>query len=275
VDHHPSLERNTTGGISVYTDVFLRERAGIVVAFSERHGGVSVEPYASLNLAYHVGDDSHAVDDNRRTLWSALHLGDGAPAFTSAHQVHGFSVARVGNRGEPNEITPGTVAPEADALITDVPGTPLLLCFADCVPVILVAVGEQPAVAVVHAGWRGVVGGVIEQAVSALVKNYGSNPVSMLAYIGPHIGSDEFVVSEDVMAVFQSTFGRLSLVSPGPTGARVNLEAAVRESLTKLGVQSCNIASMGACTVRSTDRFFSHRAENGITGRHGAIAAIL
>ena len=275
MDHRPSLDRHTVGGVTVHTDSALRDRFGIAVAFSERSGGFSSEPYASLNLAYHVGDDAHAVDQNRSALWSALSLGDGAPNFTSAEQVHGFSVARVSDNTQPNAVAPGAVSPQTDALITNQPHAPLLLCFADCVPVVLVAMGEQPAVAVVHAGWRGVVGGVVDQTITALIDTYSIDPNSVLAYIGPHIGPEEFVVSEDVMAVFENSFGRLSLVSPGPTGFKINLEAAVRESLTKLGVQSCNIASMGACTVRSTERFFSYRAENSVTGRHGAVAAIL
>ena len=270
----PSLTQWTREGVTVHTDTQLQRDHGIVVAFTERTGGVSAAPYSSLNLAYHVGDEASDVDQNRTRTLRALGLDESLGHLTSAEQVHGTHPAIVSFSAIPPAVLPGSVAPATDALITAEPDVPLLLCFADCVPIILVSVSGPRVVSVVHAGWRGLVAGIIDQTVAEMARSLDVDPRHLIAYVGPHIGPESFVVSEDVASIFEMTFGKLSLVSSEPTGARVSLAAAVRESLTNLGVLSCNIALMGASTARSTDRFFSYRAEQGVTGRHGAIACI-
>lgn len=271
-DLTPTLSRHQIGDVALHLDQGLLDQCGIVVAFSERSGGESDSPFSSLNLGLHVGDAPEAVAANRRTFLTAAGVPHGALAHVvSAHQVHGVEVLTVDDL----EQVPAVPSPGTDALITPVAGVPLLLCFADCVPVILVAPGDHPVVAVVHSGWRGTLNDISGVALRKMVDDYGVDPASVLAYIGPYIGPNNFAVGQDVWTQFDAAFGTLTPVFTADGAVRFDLANAVRESLTTLGVQGCNIASMGVCTVDSVDRFFSYRAEGGVTGRLGALACIL
>ncbi len=160
----------------------------MVVAFSERTGGVSAPPFDSLNLAAHVGDDPGAVDENRRRVLTALDLegqvGDAdrpqnrSTVITSSRwTLRMLGVARWPHPGLPP-------VPATDALLTLEAGLPLLMCYADCVPIVLVAPGATPGVAVVHAGWRGALAGLPGATAAALAEATGSAPGELLAYVG-------------------------------------------------------------------------------------------
>lgn len=265
----PSLQLATSGSLRWWTDPGL---TGIVVAFSERTGGVSSPPYSSLNLAAHVDDDPAAVDANRRLLLDALDLAPFADRLTTATQVHGTRIARIDEElagsGARATSGPAPIA-DADGLMTGVAGIPLLLLYADCVPVVVVA--PTGAVAVLHAGWRGALGGIVGEGIAALCAHAGCGPDEVNVYVGPHIGGCHFEVSPDVGSQFARRFGTVSQVVPG----RVDLAAVVSTSSSDAGVDPCRIAVLGACTVETTDRFFSFRAESGLTGRHGALACIV
>lgn len=252
-------------------EVLLAEER-VLIGFSERSGGVSRTPFSSLNLASHVGDDPAAVDENRRRLLDALGLEAFRDRLTMAEQVHGDRIALVdqaiagagafADKGRPPLA-------KADALVTCEVGVPLALCFADCVPVILVAPG--PAIAVVHSGWRGALSSLPGMAVARLADLAGCEPSEVSAYIGPHILACHYQVSPEIMSQFVNTFGTLARASSGG----LDLDAAVSASLDRAGVAPCNIARLGTCTAETTDRFFSYRAEGGRTGRHSAVACIL
>lgn len=267
----PSLSRVTVGDIAYWTDVELAAARNIVVAFSERSGGESVAPYASLNLGLHVGDDPAAVHRNRLALLAAAGVADSAPSLVSAHQVHGTALYVADPATAP---LPHDPVPDTDALATSAPDVPLMLCFADCVPIVLVSPDNPRAVAVVHSGWRGTLDGIVGETLREMIALYGVDPAKVLAYIGPYIGPENFEVGEDVWALFAAKFGTLSAVKVAPQRYRFDLGDAVRESLHTLGVQSCHIVSLGACTVESVDHFFSFRAEDGVTGRLAALACI-
>ncbi len=284
----PSLKRITSQGLVFYTDEALFEKTGIRIAFSERTGGVSESPYASLNLGLHVGDKSEAVWQNRHRLASVAGLSVQATEhIASAEQVHGIHVekvdsnlkARLGINPQPFSAT--------DALVTNQIDQPLLLCFADCVPVILVSpCADKRAVAVVHSGWRGTLEEISSVALQALIDEYDIDPSSVFAYIGAYIGPKNFQVSLDIASQFAAKFDTLSTVmSPsclsnfshndrGEVTVQFDLADAIMESLTKLGVLPCNIVQLDVCSVETTDRFFSYRAERGVTGRHGALACL-
>lgn len=268
----PSLTRVEVGDLAYWTDCDLLRGAGVCICFSERAGGVSAPPFASLNLAAHVGDDPDAVDENRLRLLRALGLEGLARDLTMAEQVHGSTVrvidtARAG-QGSRAGASPGPV-PGCDALVTRSAAVPLLLCFADCVPVILVAPG--PAVAVVHSGWRGAAASIAARAALVLAEEAGCETSSIAAYVGAHIGPCHYPVGDEVLSHFREGFDRVAQAQSGG----LDLGAVVAESLTLAGVDPCNIVRLGACTAETTDRFFSHRAEAGLTGRHGALACIL
>lgn len=266
------LERFNLGAIGAWIDPDLLEAKGVLVAFSERGGGVSDPPMAALNLAAHVDDDPGAVDENRRRLLDALGIGHSRSSLTMSDQVHGARIARVTaeNAGAGSFASHGVLAiPGADALFTTRANTPLLLCFADCVPVVLVAPG--PVVAVAHAGWRGALASLPGACVMRMTAETGCAPDEVHAYIGPHIGSCHYEVSDEIMSHFVNTFGTFARADSGG----LDLDGVVTASLVDAGVAQCKIARLGLCTAENTDRFFSYRAEGGLTGRHSALACIV
>lgn len=268
----PGLTRVESDGVSFWTDERLRAHAGVIVAFSERQGGVSAAPYDSLNLAAHVGDDLRSVDENRRRFLVALGLAGAADRLVTAEQVHGSNVAvlQAQDAGRGGFAAGSRQAvPKTDALLTAAPALPLLLLFADCVPVVLVAPG--PVIAVAHAGWRGALAGLPGTTAQALAARAGCPASSIRAYVGAHIRACHYDVDETLLSQFANVFGTVSRAESGG----LDLGAVVTSSLTRSGVDPCSIAALGTCTAESTERFFSYRAEGGLTGRHGALACIV
>ncbi|TLM97734.1 MAG: laccase domain-containing protein [Actinobacteria bacterium] len=267
----PRLERRVASELAWWTDPGL-ESLGVTIAFSERAGGVSVAPFTTLNLAAHVGDEPEAVDENRSRLLTALGVGELRQQLVVPEQVHGERIGSVTREvtGAGAFAGRGT-APVAgtDALVCAERRVPLLMCFADCVPVIIVAPG--PAVAIVHAGWRGALASLPGKTAVVLADATGCATVDLTAYVGPHIGPCHYQVSSDILSHFVNTFGTFARADSGG----LDLGAVVEASLTGSGVAGCSIASLGACTAEETDRFFSYRAEGGHTGRHCALACIL
>jgi YfiH family protein len=262
------LVRTDNEGVSFHTDPILRERAGILLAFSERTGGVSPPPFESLDLAGHVGDDPAAVDENRGRFLSAVGAGSFSAMLTTAEQVHGDVVVRVershAGSGASVQCAPGPIS-GADALWTAEAGIPLMLFFADCVPVILVS--ESPrAVAVVHAGWKGTYAGIVGAAARAMIAGVG--PVELSAYVGPHIGACCYEVSPSLVSHFVNRFVTIPRASD-----RLDLAAAVAEDLDRAGIPRERQWHLGNCTAHNTNRYFSYRAE-GRTGRHCAFAML-
>jgi hypothetical protein len=266
------LTRFESDGIAWWTDVGLLDEHGILVAFSERGGGASQAPYEALNLAAHVGDEPARVDENRDRLLGALGLERARARLVTAEQVHGSRVVRVdegvagvgafAGKGDPP-------LPSTDGLVTSLEHTPLMLLFADCVPVVLVATAPRSTVCVVHAGWRGVAAGIVREGVEATAREAGSATSRVRAYVGPHIGACHYEVGDEVLSRFA---GVAATISPAP--GRLDLQAAVVSDLDLIGVPMDQRASLGMCTAEETGRFYSYRVE-ALTGRHGALAAIL
>ena len=267
----PRLQRQSKRGVAWWFDPGALE-SGVVVAFSERTGGVSAAPFESLNFAAHVGDDPAAVDENRSRLLEACGLGTSRASLTMAEQVHGkritivdgqnFGAGAFASRGEPP-------LPSTDAMVTARRGVPLALCFADCVPIVLVAPG--PAVAVAHSGWRGALSGIAGSTARDLASVASCDAAEIVAYIGPHIQSCHYDVGADVMSQFCNTFGTVARANSGG----LDLDAVVTASLVDAGVTQCSIARLETCSAEATDRFFSYRAEGGRTGRHAALVCVL
>ena len=216
-----------------------------VRAFSTtRLGGVSEPPYASLNLAEHVGDDPVHVAENRRRL--AQMLGYAAePAWLD--QVHGARVINAGMVREP-------VA--ADAAWTRAPGQPCVVMTADCLPVLLCD-REGTSVAAAHGGWRGLAQGVIAAAVASLK----APPPTLLAWLGPAIGPAAFEVGAEVRAAFLALdAGNAGCFRPSPAGRWLaDLYELARRQLRALGISA--IYGGACCTFSEPERFFSYRRE--------------
>jgi len=263
------FERVERDGIAVHTVPALFEECGVGIAFTERLGGVSQGPYRSLNLAAHVGDEPARVDENRVRLLESIGIGMLAGSLTTAEQVHGTALAEVDatlSGSGASAVGGRPPVPSTDALWTRARGIPLLLLYADCVPVVLVR-PSIPAVTVVHAGWRGAAAGIVGRAARALAELPGRDDIR--AFVGPHIGTCCYDVGPDTVSHFDTAFVTITEVSP-----RLDLGAAVAADLERSGVPKGNQCHLGICTAHNTDRFYSYRAD-GLTGRHGALAVIL
>ena len=225
------------------------------VAFSTRTGGASEDAYASLNLGLRTDDRPEAVFENRRRLFRGL--GVDPSRASMRRQVHGNVVARAHAAG----VEAARDHPEGDGVWTDRPMEPVLVLSADCVPIALCRQGSSPAVAAVHAGWRGLIGGVLDSAIASL------GTAALHASIGPSIGPCCYEVGSEVAEPFRARFGH------GVTsGRQLDLRAAARRALEALGVRQ--ITTIDECTACEEDRFFSHRRDQGQTGRQGLVAFI-
>lgn len=262
----PSLSAHRAGGVTLLTDA--EAPGGVTFAFTERAGGVSEGPYASLNLGASCGDDPARVEENRRRALAALGAEDLLPRLLSPRQVHGDHVVVVRDGGGRTLLAAREEAAlGADAVVCTAPDVPVLLCFADCVPVVLAAPG---GFAVVHSGWRGTIARICAKAARTLVAATGCDPSELAAYVGPHIQGADYEVSEELLERFVGEFGESVRLS----SRHLDLSAAVGAALGEAGVSPERTAWCDASTASSTDRFYSFRAEGGTCGRHAALALL-
>jgi YfiH family protein len=230
---------------------------GAVARVTTRHGGVSIGPYATLNLGGGVGDDPEAVRRNWELLAEAASLP--LDHFIRMQQVHGASAAIVQRPGQ------GSI-PDVDALVTDRPGLALCVLAADCVPVVAV----DPVVRVAgaaHAGWRGTAAGVVPSLLAAM-ERLGASPGRVWMAMGPCIGADDYEVGPEVAdAMRVAVPGAAAALRPG-RGDRwlLDLATANRLQAVAFGVEEARIARPSASTFRDPDRY-SHRRDGPATGR--------
>jgi YfiH family protein len=230
------------------------------LAFSTRNGGVSEGDFASLNLGILTEDDPGRVVENRGRLCEAA--GVDADGATMAWQRHGAIVRRAEPRGI---VTPGTVYDHCDGLWTDEPDLGMLLLTADCLPIALLrlpADAVPAAVAVLHAGWRGLLAGIVAEGVQALG---AGGRVS--AVIGPAIGRCCYEVGEEVAAPFREAFG-----ADVATDGTLDLRLAATRALRAAGCVA--VDHIDLCTACNSHLFFSHRRDGKRTGRQGIIAHV-
>jgi polyphenol oxidase len=244
-------------GVSLFCSELLRSE-GFGHGFTKRTGGVSAGPFASLNLAFDVGDDEDRVRENSARLRAAV--GGSAPLLR-VRQVHGNAVV------DAAAILEATA--EADAIVACGIDALLAVQTADCAAVLLADPATR-AVAAVHAGWRGASNGVIRNAVRAL-RERGAEPQRLIAAIGPCIGKECYEVREDVARRFPESVDPVR----GEDGMfRLDLGYAVEVSLIGAGLTSRNIDRIHACTRCAPDALFSYRGSGGRCGRNmGFIAA--
>ena len=226
------------------------------VAFSTRLGGVSDGAFESLNLGILTADEPDRVVENRRRLCKAV--GADAETATMAWQVHGAEVTKAESRGV---VTPGTVYERCDGLWTDRPGQAMMLLTADCFPVALARTDGEARLAVLHVGWRGLLGGIVAAGVEALGEG------SLAAAIGPGIGPCCYEVGDEVAVPFRARFG-----DDVVRGRNLDLAEATERALRAAGCAS--VEGSGLCTSCEADLFFSHRRDRGRTGRQGVVAYI-
>lgn len=229
--------------------------SGVRALVTTRAGGASTGPYAGLNLGRHVGDDPAAVDENRRRLEGLL---PAPPVWLE--QVHGSTVVDAGRvQGE-------DVAPVADASVARDPGVVCAVMTADCLPVIF-ASPDGSVVGVAHAGWRGLLDGVLE----ATIDSMDTPAAEILAWMGPAIGPGAFEVGEQVRDAYLAASAEHACAfhatgAPGKWLADLFLLA--RQRMRMRGV--ARIYGGGVCTWRDRERFYSYRRD-GATGRFATL----
>lgn len=223
----------------------------VTAAFTTRHGGASDTPYDSLNLGLSTGDRPETVLRNRLAVFSEL--GFRADDVAVSGQVHGKHV---------QVVRKGGLYKQTDGLVTCQPGVLLAISAADCAAVLL-ADAENHVIGACHAGWRGAVAGIVERTVE-IMQDQGADAANLRAYISPCISADRFQVGPEVAAEFDEAFVR---PEPGSDRCYVNLKGDIRRRLENAGIPEENLEVSGHCTMTAVGDFFSHRAENGTTGR--------
>jgi polyphenol oxidase len=222
---------------------------GYDVVFSTRLGGVSEGPFASLNLGKLTLDREEHVEENRRRL--CAQIGADVASLALNRQQHSAVV---------NRATAGSRDKPGDGLWTDEPGVALLKLTADCVPIALVR-EDRPGLALLHAGWRGLLEGIADAGVAAV----GGKP---RAAVGPAIGPCCYEVGPEVAEPFRLRFG-VDVVR----GRMLDLWTAAERALGVAGV--AKVERFDICTSCNPDLFFSHRREAGVTGRQGVIGVVV
>ncbi|MCI3921048.1 peptidoglycan editing factor PgeF [Paenibacillus sp. TRM 82003] len=232
--------------------------------FTTRNGGVGAAPWATLNVALHVGDSDADVAENRRRVAEAA--GFAFEAWTCAEQVHGCDVAIVRSEDAgAGRLTRTDAIPSKDALVTDAPGLMLNAFYADCVPLWFVDPTRR-AVGLAHAGWRGAVADVAGETVRAMSRAFGSSPSELHAAVGPSIRGCCYEVDDAVARHIPADSEALKR-STSPDRYMLDLAIFNRQKLTEAGIMANRIEISQYCTSCRTDLYFSHRKENGRTGR--------
>ena len=228
------------------------ELDGARAIFSDRRGGVSEGPYESLNLGILTDDDPAKVTQNRRTL-SAEH---GLEAVAMGWQVHGVEL-REWDEPPPERAfaEPGAELEKVDGHLTGRPGLALLVLVADCFPVALAGDGQA---AMLHCGWRGLAGGILERALARFER-------PPAAAVGPGIGRCCFEVGEEVLAEFAG-------YDAVAEGRMLDLRAVIARKLAAAGVTRVEHADH--CTSCRPELYFSHRRDGGVTGRQAGVVVL-
>jgi YfiH family protein len=254
-------------GVVTYRSALLAGH-GFVHAFATRIGGVSVAPFDSMNLgvaqAPGEADPDANIAENAARLMRAIGAGD--RRMVRVRQVHGAEVHAC--RGD--ESFGATVA-EADAVVSAHRACAPCVRTADCVPVLL-ACTRTGAAAAVHAGWRGIVAGVVARAASSLAEAAGRGD-GLVAAIGPCAGRDRYEVGPEVASQFASAVGRGFVLPPGDGRRKEHIDCfgAVRAQLVAAGVAPSSIDGEELCTIACARDFFSYRRDGARGGRLGAV----
>lgn len=239
------------------------------LVMTTRRGGISRAPYDSLNLGFHVSDVEERVRLNRRTVRGLLDRRLLDPVV--GEQVHSACARTVGElhagtRWQQRETALGNT----DALITSSRRLPLVILVADCLPIALVDPVRGVAAAV-HAGWRGLAGGILENTLAQMQRTWGSLAPDVIAWVGPGIGPCCYEVGSEVAQQFPG----FTLPGLPGKGAHLDLRAAANDRLVRAGLLGENLTGLPLCTSCEPDLFFSHRraTKEGLstTGRQAMI----
>src|SRR6056297_886415 len=238
-----------------------------------RAGGFSKGPFKGMNMGLFTEDSREAVLMNHEK--AAEHMGYELDDAVFTNQVHGVEIALIDEEFRGERFWLGERALEKDAIITRMPGRPIVAFFADCAGV-FVADPVQKAEGIAHAGWKGTVKEIGCKTIEAMGEAFGSKASDCHAVVGPSIGPCCFEVQEEVAELFSELCGESVLLGTEKPGRwKVDLWEANRMQLAKAGVKAENIGVSGLCTFCRDDLFYSHRRDKGKTGRMAGIMEIV
>ena len=256
-------------GVVTYQSPLLSD-AGLRHAFTTRIGGVSTGPYASLNLATLAKDEQTDPNLNVAENYRRLRRAIGCSQYrrVETKQVHGCHVFVP----PPELIKPRDVLP-ADAIVSDRPGLMLTIRTADCVP-ILMSDRRGRIAAAIHAGWRGLLAGVIGQTVHLITQRFEFERKQLIAAIGPCIQFDQYEIGQELADAFRIAGLSDAIQQDNCHKPHVNLRTAAVMQLNTSGVCDDAIDQTDRCTYRDASEFFSHRRDGENTGRMAAVIAL-
>ena len=242
------------------------DRLGIPHAIFTRKGGVSPEPWASLNLGGTVGDDQERVQENRYRAFQALNF-----SIEKSYDVWQVHSSRIICVDQPRKSSEPLI--QADGMVTNQSGVILFMRFADCVPIIMVD-PIQKAIGLIHAGWKGTLYRIAEAALRTMETHYGSKPRDILVGLGPSIGAHHYQVGSEIYEQAKRTLPQdiSEIFEIKDQKFYLDLWRANQLILQQNGVKSIELA--GQCTACHLEDWFSHRAEQGKTGRFGVIICL-
>ncbi|MCY3781005.1 MAG: peptidoglycan editing factor PgeF [Chloroflexi bacterium] len=258
------MERVSKSGLSFYRNQAWQ---GVRHGIFTRQGGASKSHWSSLNLGASIGDDPAAVVENHRRIYDAVEVNP--RSAVSSWLVHSVETLVInGNTSSNGQLK------KADAIITDQADRPLVMRYADCVPLLLYDPVRR-AIGLGHAGWRGTVKGMAGKMVREMRFAFGCLPEDIQAVIGPAISRRNYRVGADVVAEADAYFGEdAGVVARDPAGGTqtFDLWRANQLDLSRHGVTEVEVLDI--CTYENTDEFYSHRAEEGMTGRFGVVISL-
>ena len=241
-------------------------------AFTTRCGGVSNKPYSSLNLSFSVSDKIKNVIENRKRVFNAL--GMNYKSVVSAKQVHKDNITIINKEDKGRgALNYGKSISGSDALITNIPNLPLLMCYADCVPVLILDPVKK-AIGLVHAGRNGTLLKISLKTLLKMKETFGTQPNSCLAVIFPSIGPCCYhFTNREIIAdwLTQENITNKVVRIQEKNNWQIDLKKANNIQLIYGGIKSQNIFTSTECTADNSDIYFSHHRDKGKTGRMAAI----
>jgi YfiH family protein len=257
-------------GLVFYQFMNLADERRLIHFVTTRHGGASPPPYDSLNLAMHVGDAEDLVLENRRRALAASGLSP--ERLVSGEQTHGGNLVFVEDAVESGEAGTRAPIPNCDGLLTRRKGLILSVYSADC-PLVLLY-GPGGALAVLHAGWRCILGRICARAARFMVERLGCKAQAVKAGISPSIGPLSYVVREDFVEAFSREGIHADCITRRKGRIYFDLWKAAFDQLASAGLRPENVEISGVDSASRPDEFFSARRE-GTTGRFALMACLV
>lgn len=257
------MNRRLQDELECFSFSSIDEMQGVDALVTTRKGGFSLGSFSGMNLGFNSGDRTPIVTRNHRLLNDSL--GNAITVFPS--QWHGDKVLTIDDSFLKYTVQERMYALNAiDAVVTNLTNVWLFVITADCVPILLFD-KKKRVIAAVHSGWKGFVNRILLKTIDKMVEEFGSSPADIHVAIGPAICKKHFEIGPDVAVSFLEDFPALATPSALHNKWHLDLSSICQSMLLRRGIDADNIEHSGFCTFCNNDLFFSHRKENGVTGR--------